>query len=155
MGARVNAAFIIQNSASSPVRHILWLAAGGAAAIGLFFVTRKTEAAFLFPQQQFYGETQKIPLAVPVGWRRVTSTEVSALPELRTRAISLLSSSGFTSTPYGTLTPFTASNGATYATWVEQHYHVPGGTAKPWGLHHGVTLLAQTTPGVLLDECWR
>jgi hypothetical protein len=55
--------------------------------------------------------------------------------------------------PYGTLTPFAASDGNTYATWVEQHYHEPGGAAKPWGLHHGVTLLAQAALiGDLLDE---
>jgi hypothetical protein len=51
---------------------------------------------------------------------------------------------GFTSMPYGSLTPFVASNGQTYATWIEQHYHPPGGAAQPWGLHHGVTVLARS-----------
>lgn len=45
--------------------------------------------------------------------------------------------------PYGTLTPFVASNGQTYATWIEQHFHPPGGALQPWGYHHGVTVLAQ------------
>jgi hypothetical protein len=50
---------------------------------------------------------------------------------------------GFASMPYGSLFPFVASNGGTYATWVEQHYHEPGGALQPWGLHHGVTVLAR------------
>jgi hypothetical protein len=57
---------------------------------------------------------------------------------------------------YGTLSPFTASDGKTYATWVEQHYHEPGGAVKPWGLHHGVTLLTKVGVGVGLglNETW-
>ncbi len=82
-----------------------------------------------------------MPLAVPAGWRRVSSSEVSSLPELGMQAQALRAIPGFTSMAYGTLSPFVASNGKTYATWIEQHYHPPGGTARPWGLHHGVTLL--------------
>lgn len=91
-----------------------------------------------------YGETQKVSLSVPSGWRRATSAEVSALPELSAQANALVNTSGFTSMQYGTLAPFTASNGRTYATWIEQHFHEPGGSVRPWGLHHGVTLLVLT-----------
>jgi hypothetical protein len=105
-----------------------------------------------FDPNAVYGETQKVPMAVPAGWRRVTGSEVSALPELRTKASDLRNTAGFTSMAYGTLTPFTASDGNTYATWIEQHYHEPGGPVKPWGLHHGVTLLAQKDTSVLSDE---
>lgn len=47
---------------------------------------------------------------------------------------------------YGTLAPFTGGDGKTYATWIEQHYHPPGGATQPWGYHHGVTVLAKIEP---------
>ena len=96
-----------------------------------------------FDPSKTYGETTRVPLAVPAGWRRVTGEEVAALPELRTAATSLRNTPGFTSLEYGMLTPFMGSDGKMYATWVEQHYHTPGGPVKPWGLHHGVTLLTK------------
>lgn len=148
-------------------RALPWIAGGGAALAAVLIFERKAKAApatppgnpappvplpIGFDPNAFYGERQKVPLAVPSGWRRVSSGEVSALPELRTAATSLRNSPGFTSTAYGTLAPFQASNGKTYATWVEQHYHEPGGPVKPWGLHHGVTLLAQVDTSVLSDE---
>ena len=105
------------------------------------------------PPPQTYGETTKVSLSVPSGWRRATSAEVSALPELSAQASALMNTSGFTSMPYGSLTAFTASDGKTYATWVEQHYHEPGGPTKPWGLHHGVTVLAKDVLA-LADE-WK
>lgn len=134
------------------------LAAGGAAAAvsAILLMTRKARAATPaaaapgFDPTQIYGETRKVALAVPSGWRRATTSDVNALPELRDQANALRSAPGFTSMAYGTLTPFTASDGKTYATWIEQHYHEPGGPVKPWGLHHGVTLLAQA--GTLSDE---
>jgi hypothetical protein len=75
----------------------------------------------------------------------VSNSEVSALPELSAKAVALMNTPGFTSMQYGTLSPFVASDGKTYATWVEQHFHPPGGSAQPWGLHHGVTLLEKAT----------
>jgi hypothetical protein len=132
-------------------------AIGGAVTAGLLLVTRKAKAAtaaapapvtpaVVQPQPpKIYGETTRVPLAVPAGWRRVGPSEVT--PDLIAQANSLRSSTGFTSLPYGTLRPFT-SDGRTYATWVEQHYHEPGGAAKPWGYHHGVTLLARKDAGV-------
>lgn len=101
-----------------------------------------------------YGETKKVALAVPSGWRRATNAEVSALPELVSHASSLMNTQGFTSMTYGSLAPFTASNGNTYATWIEQHFHEPGGVAKPWGLHHGVTILAQAGASSVLADSW-
>lgn len=95
------------------------------------------------PPEPIYGETERVVLAVPAGWRRVTSAEVAALPELQAQANTLLISATFMAMAYGTLTPFVASDGKTYATWVEQHYHEPGGALQPWGLHHGVTLLTR------------
>jgi hypothetical protein len=91
---------------------------------------------------QTYGEATKVPPSVPSGWRRATSAEVSALPELASHASALMNTPGFTSMQYGTLSPFVASDGKKYATWIEQHFHPPGGAAQPWGLHHGVTVLA-------------
>lgn len=137
------------------VKLIPWIAAG-ATALTVVLLGKRTEASPLSPPDappKVYGESTTVHLSVPSGWRRATSAEVSAFPELGARANALVNTSGFTSMPYGTLAPFVASDGRTYATWIEQHYHEPGGTAKPWGLHHGVTLLAQSAAsGSLLDE---
>lgn len=131
-----------------------WIAAGGAAG-GLILYAAKAKAqssaAPPTPPPPTYGEATKVSLAVPAGWRRVTGTEVSALPELQTQASALQNTSGFKTMAYGTLTPFVASDGRTYATWIEQHYHPPDGPIKPWGLHHGVTLLTKIDSG-LADE---
>lgn len=138
----------------------LGLAAGGATAAVFFLFSRKSSAASTQSAASSgdpipsatnvsYGEKQKVAVAVPAGWRRVTTAEVSALPELGVRANALRNTPGFTSMAYGTISPFTASDGKTYATWIEQHYHEPGGPVKPWGLHHGVTVLAQQDTSVL------
>lgn len=130
------------------MKPLLWIAASGAAAGLLLLLTRKRAPAPPPPPPPppiTYGETTRVALEVPVGWRRATNAEVSALPELGAAALALRNTPGFTSMVYGTLAPFVASDGRTYATWIEQHYYPPGGTSKPWGLHHGVTLLAQST----------
>lgn len=130
------------------MKPLLWAAAAGAATATVLLIARKAQAAPLPsfpgsttppPPEKTYGETIPVPLAVPAGWRRVSSSGV--MPELSAQANALRNTSGFTSMAYGTLTPFTASDGQTYATWIEQHYHPPGGAVRPWGLHHGVTLL--------------
>jgi len=135
----------------------LWLLATGGVSLALL-LTQKAQAATASPSPvtpppppPSWGEVQRVALAVPAGWRRATSAEIAALPELLSQANARRSTPGFASMPYGTLSPFAASNGQTYATWVEQHYHEPGGTVKPWGYHHGVTLLARAG-GTLLDE---
>lgn len=125
----------------------IYAAVAGVVTAGVLLLTRRASVAPIIsstqPPPQSYGEAQRITLSVPSGWRRATSAEVSALPELSTQANALMNTSGFTSMQYGTLSPFVASDGNTYATWIEQHYHPPGGAARPWGLHHGVTVLAQ------------
>lgn len=124
---------------------LLWIGAAGLGVVGLVLLARKATAADVpapppVPSPT-YGETVRVALPVPTGWRRATSAEVAALPELRAQANALQPS--LASLPYGTLAPFAASDGKTYATWIEQHYHEPGGPLAPWGLHHGVTLLAR------------
>lgn len=140
---------------------IFWLSVGSAAAGAALLLWKRTGVDVpptppSFPAAEppkTYGEATKVTLAVPSGWRRVTGSEVSALPELGSQASVLMNTPGFTSMPYGTLTPFSASDGKTYAMWIEQHYHEPGGSTKPWGLHHGVTVLAQAgAPSALADE---
>lgn len=125
------------------MKPLLWLSIGSAVAgAGIFLIFRKNSAPPP-PPMKTYGEAVQVTLSVPSGWRRATGAEVSALPELATRASAVMNTPGFTSMQYGTLAPFVASNGKTYATWIEQHYHPPGGAAQPWGLHHGVTVLTQ------------
>lgn len=134
------------------MKSLLWLAVGGASAAALFFVTRRTRAPEVpTPSTRTYGEGTRVALALPAGWRRVTGSEVGALPELQAQANALRSTQGFTTMQYGTLVPFLAADGNTYATWVEQHYHEPGGASKPWGYHHGVTLLTKIQPASTLS----
>jgi hypothetical protein len=115
------------------LKPLFWISVGSVAAgAALLLIVRKP-----VEPRKTYGESARVALDVPAGWRRVT--EVT--PELRAKATALRASPGFSSMAYGTLAPFVASDGKTYATWIEQHYHEPGGTKKPWGLHHGVTLL--------------
>jgi hypothetical protein len=138
------------------MKPLAWLVGGAAVtAVGLLLLKKRTcvDTSPSIPSVPpvSYGETKKVMLAVPSGWRRATNTEVSTLPELGSQARALMNTPGFTSMAYGTLAPFTASDGNSYATWIEQHFHEPGGVAKPWGLHHGVTILAQSG-SVLADE---
>lgn len=134
--------------------------AGIAAGTTVLLLTRRSNAAHLAPRPSptnpmsplpiSYGEATPVSLSVPNGWRRATNAEVAALPELGAAARALREVPGFSAMPYGTLQSFSASDGNRYATWIEQHYHPPGGPAKPWGLHHGVTLLAEIrTPPAL------
>jgi len=76
----------------------------------------------------------------PAGWRRLKTAEVTP----RLLAFANSERSTVTQKPYGTIIPFMdTSTGAQYAAMVEQHFHPPGGPVKPWGLHHGITLLAR------------
>jgi hypothetical protein len=134
---------------------LVWIAASGAAGGLLLYASKSKASSTPTPPTpaptplQTYGESERVILAVPAGWRRVTGAEVSALPELRVQASALQNTSGFKTMQYGTLTPFVASDGNTYATWIEQHYHPPEGPVKPWGYHHGVTLLARVEAGTV------
>ena len=120
------------------------IALGVGAATGMILMlVRRAGAA---STQVMYGESKIVSLAVPPGWRRVTSAEVAAVPDLASHAVTLRNTTGFSSMAYGTLLPFVASDGRTYATWIEQHYREPGSSVKPWGYHHGVTLLARIEP---------
>ena len=127
------------------MKPLLWLSIGSAV-VGatILILSKKRTGDVPPPLAKTYGETVRVTLSVPSGWRRATGAEVSALPELASQANALMNTPGFTSMQYGTLSPFVASDSKTYATWVEQHYHPPGGAAQPWGLHHGVTVLAHT-----------
>lgn len=82
----------------------------------------------------FCGNEERHPVAVPGGWRRTKRGEEGA-PVSAARGI--LSSHG--KAPYGTLVPIDA----THAALIEQHCHEPGGATRPWGYHHGVTLLTR------------
>jgi hypothetical protein len=83
-----------------------------------------------------YGEP-KITTPFPAGYRRLKQAEVT--PALTSKATSIRNAPGFTGMQYGTVIPI---GGAT-AALIEQHYHEPGGPMKPWGYHHGVTLIQQ------------
>jgi len=129
------------------LKPLAWAAVSGVVVGTILLLTRKAKAQDMpasptFDPTKFYGETTRVVQAVPSGWRRATNSDLAAAPDLADHAVALRNTSGFTSMQYGTLTPFVASDGKTYATWIEQHYHEPGGAVRPWGLHHGVTLLA-------------
>jgi hypothetical protein len=126
------------------VKLLPWISAAATAAGIILLITKKAKAAPIVDSNS-YGEQNRVSLQVPAGWRRATNADIQAAPDLVDHATALRNTPGFTSMQYGTLSPFVASNGQTYATWIEQHYHTPGGAMMPWGLHHGVTLLAKTT----------
>lgn len=124
----------------------------GAGLLGLlFFSSKKASAAAALPDRGAplpsapppgTSTEAQIITPFPAGYRRLKDAEVT--PELLAKARAVRSSSGFTSLAYGTTMPFTGSDGAAYAVLVEQHFHEPGGPVKPWGFHHGVTLLAKS-----------
>jgi len=132
---------------------LFWLGAG---LLTMFFSSKKAMAAASHPGGLGPGpgldspppapppikaglDEPVISTPIPAGWRRLQTAEVT--PELLGFARSALGSIG--SEPYGTTTSFKSSTGGEYMAMVEQHYHTPGGPVKPWGLHHGITLLTR------------
>lgn len=76
------------------------------------------------------------PPAAPT-LRRLTNAEVT--PEVSAEAVRILRA--YRDRPYGFEVPFVA-NGREYVGRIERHYHPPGGAARPWGYHKGVSVLA-------------
>lgn len=116
----------------------------GIGLLGLLFLSSKRAKAagalpdglMPAPPAQHYGlDEPQIGTPVPAGWRRMKSSEVT--PEYLSFANSQVSSVAKLS--YGTTIPYNSSVMA----MVEQHYHEPLGPAKPWGFHHGITLLTR------------
>jgi hypothetical protein len=64
-------------------------------------------------------------------------TDSERTPELVRKAYQILSQ--YRNYPYGTEVPFQI-DGIEYLAIVEQHYHKPGGSIKPYGYHPGVTV---------------
>lgn len=73
--------------------------------------------------------------------RRLRQAEVT--PEITANAVRILRA--HRQDPFGTEVPFVAG-GRLYVGRIEQHYHPPGGAARPWGYHPGVSVLAVITP---------
>ncbi len=69
--------------------------------------------------------------------RRLTNAEVT--PEISAEALRILRA--YRDQPIGYEVPFVA-NGREYVGRIELHYHPPGGAARPWGHHKGVSVLA-------------
>jgi len=70
-----------------------------------------------------------------VGRRRLQKGEVTR--ELEQKAGTVLKEHG--DEPIGTEVPFEL-DGRSFIARIEQHYHEPGSSNGPWGLHKGVTL---------------
>jgi len=121
------------------VNPLIWLLGG---AFGLFALEKKARAGSLLDQggggipPGSYGE-KPVATPFPAGYRRLKSSEVT--PDLLAKANAVRNSPGFTSAPYGTI----IDEGDGNAVLVEQHYHEPGGPVKPWGYHHGATLITR------------
>lgn len=77
------------------------------------------------------------PPAPATTLRRLTNAEVT--PEISAEAVRILRA--YRDQPYGFEVPFVA-NGREYVGRIERHYHPPGGAARPWGHHKGVSVLA-------------
>lgn len=75
------------------------------------------------------------PLAVPSGWRRMKSEEVTGAHSAFAReALKNVGEPG--------QLQLRTIDGQEVAAWTEWHYHEPG-EAKPWGWHRGITLLVR------------
>ena len=124
---------------------LIWLGVG---ILGMLFSSKKAQAATILPDNPATPPTPAPPTIkaglnepvistpIPAGWRRLASREVT--PDVLAFANSALGAIG--SRPYGTT--MASSDGRVMA-MVEQHFHEPGGPVKPWGLHHGITLLGR------------
>ncbi|HZU99433.1 MAG TPA: peptidoglycan-binding domain-containing protein, partial [Planctomycetota bacterium] len=73
------------------------------------------------------------------GLVRISQSQVT--PQITAAAVAILNAHW--SENIGTEYPFTA-NGAAYVGRIELHYHPFGGSLKPWGYHHGVSVYAVT-----------
>jgi len=138
------------------------IALGIGGLVALFMLAgRKAEAAPLFPPDPEPGPPPPPPMPpepsaacsdnvmlsdglaelvihtpIPGGWRRLKGGEATG--ELISFAQQTLGA--HSRAPYGSLY---VHPGAQYAAMIEQHCHGPGGPTRPWGRHHGVTLLAK------------
>lgn len=79
--------------------------------------------------------------AQSAGLRRLKNSEVT--PAISAAAVRLLRESR--ARPFGAEIPFTA-DGRTFVARVERHYHPPGGAARPWGWHKGISVFAPVGP---------
>lgn len=91
--------------------------------LGLLFIARRAPES-------------RITVPVPAGWQRMSGDAVT--PELASISRSIINVHA--SDPYGTLVPIDAA----HAALIDQHFHPPGGPLKPWGFHHGVSLLERS-----------
>lgn len=75
---------------------------------------------------------------IPDGYRRMRDKEVThELAEL---------AKTFLKFPYGAVEPVENTAGLDVLAALEQHYHPPGGEAKPYGWHKGVSLFIRDEP---------
>jgi hypothetical protein len=65
--------------------------------------------------------------------------DAEVTPAISAHAVRILREHG--REPYGTEIPFEA-DGRRYVAKLERHYHEPGGAARPWGWHKGVSVFA-------------
>ena len=72
---------------------------------------------------------------VSPGLRHLRSDETT--PEVAQRAREILDAND--RAPFGTEVPFEV-DGRSYVGRIEEHYHEPGGSRRPWGRHRGVTV---------------
>jgi len=77
-----------------------------------------------------FAGTYNVPQRRPVRGEEMTT-------EIARRAREILDANR--DTEYGTEVPFEVE-GQPYVGRIEEHYHEPGGSKKPWGRHRGVTV---------------
>lgn len=73
---------------------------------------------------------------LPPGWRRAKSAELT--PEAIAFAKECVKQVG----EIGLIREMPNGDFAAFTEW---HYHEPNGPAKPWGWHHGITMLVRKT----------
>lgn len=107
-----------------------WFLAAGATAAAIL----QTKRARARSETELPRPLQVFPW--PPEYRRAKTAEVTAAGTAKAREVV------FGPSKFGDVVLFT-EEGRGYAIVVEEHWHLPGGPVKPWGIHKGATLLVK------------
>jgi hypothetical protein len=89
------------------------------------------------PEPQQADDADRDQAETETKLRRLRQSEVTRAHGIKAKEI-LNSTRG---QPFGAEVRFEL-NGKSYAAVIEHHYHEPGGEARPWGWHRGISLFA-------------
>ena len=85
-------------------------------------------------RQGYTPENPPPAVPIPIGWRRAKQREITK--EILALANERRKKTGLP----GTFVQHQTASGPV-GTLTEWHYHPPGGALRPWGYHHGITVV--------------